>query len=123
MSITVLFIIWIIGSIVNLFTNVRIRDYKDYPDTYIYLLITLTLSITLSWALIYLNIVNGEFYIPKWIYHNCMKHSIITIEDTDYDKDGNIMAEYNETIFGHRETYKVYTCKYCGKEIKRERLQ
>ena len=49
-------------------------------------------------------------------------HSSIYSEDFDYDKDGNIMSEYDIDNFGHRETYRVYKCNICGKE-KRERLQ
>ena len=123
MSILTLSIIWIIGGIVNVFTSERVRDYKNYSNPETYLLIGLFLCFTMSWALTYLNIVHDEFYIPEKIYHDCMKHAKITFEDIDYDKNGMVMKKYDHDLCDRRETYRIYTCQYCGKVIKKEKLQ
>lgn len=117
-----LIIFWLIGGIISCFTDKKIRDYKNYKDPNVFLCIGVFLSLTMSWAMVYLNIVNNQFYIPNKIYHDCSKFETITFEDTDYDVDGNVMTEYTHKNFGHRETYKVYTCRFCGK-VRKEILQ
>lgn len=117
-----LFIFWLIGSIISCFTDKKIRDYKDYANPHVFLVLGIFLSIVASWAMIFLNFIHDQLYIPNYIYHDCRKFEEITFEDTDYDKDGNVMDEYDIDKFGHRETYKVYTCKYCG-NVRKERLQ
>lgn len=122
MKIIIFIIFWLIGGIINCFTNKQIRDYKDYANPKLWLTVIVLLSFVMSWTLIHINIIYRNFYLPSWLYHNCNENSTITFEDYDYDKDGNLMKEYNAENFGHRETYKVYTCKICGK-ITKERLQ
>ena len=113
---------WIVGIIIDFLCWRRLRDYKCYSHPYIDLCVCIFLCCTMSWALVILSIINNEFETPNWLYHDCHKHYSIYFEDFDYDKDGNIMSEYDIDNFGHRETYRVYKCNICGKE-KRERLQ
>lgn len=122
MDIIGLIIFWIIGSVIAVITSERVRDYKDYENPQLFLILCVFLCITMSWAFLILNWLHKELYVPTWIYHNCYKNSKITFEDTDYDKDGNVMEKYNSENFGHRETYRVYTCRICGK-VTKERLQ
>lgn len=119
----ILFIVfWLIGSAVCIITSKNIRDYKCYDNPIPYLCTGIILSILMSWALVMLNIMNNRFYIPTYIYHDCDAYSKVTFEDYDYDKDGNPMEEYDSGRFGHRETFRVYTCTICGK-VRKVRLQ
>lgn len=121
-KVILLIIFWIIGGIISCFTDEKIRNYKNYYDPHVFLCIGIFLSLSMSWVMIFLNWQNNQLYIPNWIYHDCTKHETIYFEDTDYDVDGNVMTEFTHKKFGHRETYKVYKCRYCGKK-RRERLQ
>jgi len=103
-------VIWLIGTILGLLGSSRIRDYKDYDQPYLILIIGIFCAVTMSWAFVMLTMWNREFELPLWLYHDCAGHASITYEE-EYvkDDDGNIVEHH---------TFRVWKCKVCGKTWK-----
>ena len=112
-----LLIFWIIGIIVALLGDKKIRQYKQYENPRIFLTIGIFLCITMSWAMVFCLLITNEYVLPLWLYHNCMEHSDVTFEEEYLDENGNKVDGYPYST--HR-TYRVYTCRICGKVIKEE---
>lgn len=110
-------IFWFIGSVVALLGQRRIREYKDYVLPKLFLVVGIFLCITMSWIIVLSLLMEGEYKLPLWLYHNCKDHSDITFEEEYLDENGNKVDGYPYSI--HR-TYRVYTCRICGKIIKEE---
>ena len=64
MKILAFIIFWIIGIVIALLGNERIREYKDYDHPKLVLILGILLSVFMSWALVILMIINGEFSLP-----------------------------------------------------------
>ena len=112
-------IFWIIGIVIALLGNKKIREYKDYGHPKLFLIFGILLSVFMSWAFVISMIITGDFSLPDKIYHNCYENSSISYEELYLDENGN------KTEFGNHKvhnTYKVYTCRKCGKTWK-EQLQ
>lgn len=119
MNILALIIFWTIGIVIALLGNERIREYKHYDHPKFFLILGIYLSVFMSWVLVILMIINGEFSLPDKIYHNCYKNSSISYEEEYLDENGN------KTEFGKHKvhnTYRVYTCRKCGK-VWKEQIQ
>lgn len=119
MKIVAFIIFWLIGIFVALLCSQRLREYKCYEHPKLFLILSIFLCITMSWALVFLMIINEEFSLPDKIYHNCYNSSSIHYEEEYLDENGN------KTDFGKHKvhnTYRVYTCWKCGK-VWKEQLQ
>ena len=112
-------IFWLIGGFVALLGNENIRDYKCFDNPRLYLAIGIFLCFLMSWAMFVLSVMFETYSLPLWLYHDCYKHSDISYEEEYFDKDGNRVNGYP---FHIHNTYRVYTCRICGK-VKREQLQ
>lgn len=118
MGIILFGVFWLFGGIVNVLCWKRVGDYKNYNKPKMY--VAILLSFIMSWILVYYSIVNDQFEIPNWLYHDCMEHSKITFEEEYLDKDGN-KTDWEHCKVHH--TYKIYTCQHCGKVCRKEQLQ
>lgn len=119
MKILAFIIFWIIGIVIALLGNKKIREYKDYNHPKLFLIFGILLSVFMSWAFVISMIITGDFSLSDKIYHNCYENSSISYEEVYLDENGN------KTEFGNHKvhnTYKVYTCCKCGKTWK-EQLQ
>ena len=64
----VIFIIfWLIGSVVALLGNKKIREYRDYFHPVASLIVGIVLSVILSWTFVGALWMAGEFEFPKYI--------------------------------------------------------
>ena len=104
-------IFWIIGIIAAMLGNRKIREYKHYGNPKIF--------VTMSWAMVLALLMSREYILPLWLYHNCMEHSDVTFEEEYLDENGNKVDGYP---FSVHHTYRIYTCRICGKVIK-EKMQ
>ena len=111
-----LIIIWLSGSVVALLGNEKIRDYKCYRRPKAFLITGIILSVVMSWAFVFASILNDTFKFPYWLYHNCYDHSSIDYEEEYLDENGNPTTSKG---FKVHNTYRVYTCRICGK-VKKE---
>lgn len=120
MKLFVFIIFWVAGIVLALLGNKNLREWRDYcnPKTYLFFSVLLTLFI--SWAMVIILIIEDEFELPKKLYHSCRKHSRIHYVEEYLDEDGN-PTDFKNCKVHH--TYRVYTCRECGKEIEREQLQ
>ena len=119
MKILAFIIFWIIGIVIALLGNKKIREYKDYGHPKLFLIFGILLSVFMSWVFVISMIITGDFSLSDKIYHNCYENSSISYEEVYLDENGN------KTEFGNHKvhnTYKVYTCRKCGKTWK-EQLQ
>lgn len=114
-----LLIFWIIGIIAALLGNKRIREYKHYESPKIFLTLGIFLCITMSWSMVLALLMSREYILPLWLYHNCMEHSDVTFEEEYLDENGNKVDGYPYSI---HHTYRIYTCRICGK-VTKEKLQ
>jgi hypothetical protein len=111
-------IFWVIGIIVALLGNRGLMEYNDYDCPKLYLAMSIFLCVSMSWALVFLSLIDDTCRLPSWLYHNCYNNSDITYEEEYLDKDGN------KTDFKNcktHNTYRVYTCRKCGK-IRKEQI-
>lgn len=111
-----LIIIWLSGSVVALLGNEKIRDYKCYGHPKAFLITGIILSVVMSWAFVLASIMNDTFKLPYWLYHDCYDHSSIDYEEEYLDENGNPTTSKD---FKVHNTYRVYTCRICGK-VKKE---
>ena len=112
-------IFWLAGGLVALLGQQKIREYKDYSNPKVYLIGWILLCFFMSWALVLLLLMNGEYVLPSWLFHNCKESSSISYEEEYFDKDGNKVDGYP---FAVHHTYRVYTCRKCGK-VTKEQMQ
>ena len=105
-------IFWLIGGFVALLGNENIRDYKCYENPRSYLATGIFLCFLMSWAMFVLSVMSESYSLPLWLYHNCRKHSDISYEEESFDNDG---YRFNGYPFHIPRTYKVYSCRICGK--------
>lgn len=120
MKVIVFVIFWLIGIVVAFLGNQRLREYKDYVWPKFILISGIFLSIFMSWVLVVLLFFNGEFKLPDKIYHSCYDNSSISYEEVYLDENNNVVGPKDS--WKKHETYRVYTCRKCGKTWK-ERLQ
>ena len=114
-------IFWLIGIVVALLGNKRLHEYKDYEYPKFMLISGIFLSIFMSWVLVVLLFFSWEFKLPDKIYHSCYNNSYISsYEEVYLDENNNVVGPKDN--WKKHETYRVYTCKKCGKTWK-ERLQ
>ena len=114
-----LLIFWLIGSVIAMLGERKIREYKQYENPKFFLCLGIFVTISMSWTLVFLLLVSGEYTLPLCIYHNCKEHSIISYEEEYLDENGNKVDGYP---YSAHHTYRVYTCRLCGKVIK-EKMQ
>ena len=121
MNVIVFVIFWLIGTVIALLCNERLHEYKDYDHPKFMLIGGIFLSILMSWALVLFLILNDEFELPEKIYHSCFENSYISsYEEVYLDENNNVVGPKDN--WKKHETYKVYTCRICGKTWKK-RLQ
>lgn len=58
-------VVWGLGVIVALLGNKNLREYQHYHNSKLYLVSGIILTITMSWALVVLMIINCEYELPK----------------------------------------------------------
>lgn len=65
MKLLVFIIIWLTGSILALFGERRLREYKDYEHPTAYLITGIALCIITSWLMVFGAFMSGTFEFPK----------------------------------------------------------
>ena len=65
MKLLIFIVIWVIGSIMALLGERRLREYKQYDNSTTYLIIGITLCLFTSWLMVFGALVNGTFEFPK----------------------------------------------------------
>lgn len=65
MKATIFIIIWILGIIVALLGNKKLREYQDYYNPNTFLVLGIICSILMSWAMVLAMIMDGTFEFPK----------------------------------------------------------
>lgn len=111
-----LIIIWLSGSVVALLGNEKIRDYKCYGHPKTFLVTGIILSVSMSWAFVLASLMDDTFRLPDWLYHNCRERSSIDYEEEYLDENGSPTTP--DKHFAVHNTYRVYTCRKCGKVTK-----
>ena len=61
----IVLVIWLIGTILALFGEKRLRDYKDFHNPTTFLIMGIILCITTSWLMVWGALMNGTFEFPK----------------------------------------------------------
>lgn len=117
MKIVLFIIFWLIGGLIAVLCSKRVKEYKHYEHPKFFLASGIFLCITMSWVMIELLLINNEFVVPLWLYHNCYEHSTVSFEDVYLDKDGN---KTDSKDYHTHKVYRIYTCQVCGKVIKEE---
>ena len=74
----------------------------------------------MSWVLVILLILSDEFKLSDKIYHSCYNNSSMSYEEVYLDENNNVVGPKDS--WKKHETYRVYTCRKCGKTWK-EKLQ
>lgn len=61
----IVLVIWLIGTILALFGEKRLRDYKDYHNPTAFLIIGIILCFMTSWLMVLGALMNGTFEFPQ----------------------------------------------------------
>lgn len=119
MKLIVFIIFWVAGIALVFLGNKNLREWREYYNPKIYLFASVLITLSMSWAMVIILIIEDEFELPKKLYHNCHVNPSLSYEEEYLDENGN------RTEFGKHKThhtYRVYTCRECGKTWK-EQLQ
>jgi len=65
MKLLIFLIVWFLGTAVAIIGCDRIREYKSYYHPNVFLCVGIILAVGMSWILVFLSAVNGEFSLPK----------------------------------------------------------
>lgn len=120
MKLTIFIIFWVLGIIVAFIGNENIRHWKYYVNPKTCLVLNSIFCLLMSWVLVVILFVEGEFELPKRLFHSCRSCYKVRYVEEYLDEDGNPTEPDKCKV---RHTYRVYTCDRCGKEIEREQLQ
>lgn len=63
-------IVWIVGVILALLGEKRLREYKDYKYPEIFLTVGIILCVFTSWLMVFGALMNKTFELPKIQRHN-----------------------------------------------------
>ena len=65
MKVLILIIIWLVGVVLALCGEKRLREYKDYDNPKLYLTMGIILCVLTSWLMVFGALVNGTFEFPR----------------------------------------------------------
>ena len=65
MKIVIFAIVWVIGIVVALLGNRKLREYKDYYNPKLFLVLGIFLCVFMSWAMVLAMLMDGTFEFPK----------------------------------------------------------
>ena len=101
-------VFWAAGIAAAFLGNRKLREWRCYENPVGFLVTGCFLCVFMSWVLVILLSLEGDWVLPESIWHNCRKHVHIHFEDVMED--------------GVHKTYRVHTCRTCGKTVKREEV-
>lgn len=119
MKLVAIIVFWAIGAAVAALGNRKLREYKCYSKPRLFLALGILLCIGMSWAMVWYLLMEGEYRLPLKLYHSCMDFSEITYEEEYLDGNGN---PTDPKVCKTHNTYRIYTCSRCGKQIKKKLL-
>lgn len=62
---TAFIIIWVVGIVVALLGERRLREYKDYDKPTAYLVTGIVMCVVTSWLMVFGALISGTFEFPK----------------------------------------------------------